>query len=84
MNRHERRRQQKTVLVASPHPEQTRAGHYFPTLIVAGAHISPGTVAEAIVCHDDWCDLLNSRGACNCTPEVRVTALGTDSPRSTP
>jgi hypothetical protein len=22
------------------------------------------------VCHDDWCDLLNRKGACNCNPSV--------------
>lgn len=22
------------------------------------------------VCHDDWCDLLNGRGECNCEPEI--------------
>lgn len=22
------------------------------------------------ICHDDWCDLLNGRGSCNCEPEV--------------
>jgi hypothetical protein len=24
----------------------------------------------ATVAHDDWCDLLNKRGACNCNPDV--------------
>ena len=30
---------------------------------------SPG-VYEIGVLHDDWCDLLNAKGRCNCEPEV--------------
>lgn len=75
MNHAKRRRQQKTLIV-SPQPEHTQAGQYFPALLQASETLAPGTVAEAIICHDDWCLLLSERGPCNCTPEVRVTELG--------
>lgn len=29
-----------------------------------------GSVTFADVVHDDWCDLLNKRGYCNCDPIV--------------
>jgi hypothetical protein len=29
----------------------------------------PGIV-HIDVAHDDWCDLLNGRGKCNCNPEI--------------
>lgn len=41
----------------------------------------PG-VYEATVFHDDWCDLLNGKGPCNCEPEVGPAArwCGNDVP----
>lgn len=36
----------------------------------------PGGVNHVLVYHDDWCDMLKGRGACNCNPEVKV--LGRD------
>jgi hypothetical protein len=76
MNRSERRRQQKNVLVVSPNSAHARAGNYFPPLLAAGAQSKPGTVSEAIIRHDDWCDLLGTRGPCNCNPEIHMTELG--------
>ena len=29
----------------------------------------PG-VYETLILHDEWCDLLNGKGPCNCEPEV--------------
>lgn len=36
----------------------------------------PGSVNHVLVLHDDWCDLLQGIGQCNCNPEVKV--LGRD------
>jgi hypothetical protein len=76
MNRSERRRQHKNVLVVSPNSAHARAGNYFSSLLAAGVQSEPGTVSEAIIRHDDWCDLLTSRGPCNCNPEIQITELG--------
>jgi hypothetical protein len=75
MNNAKRRRQQKTILVASPQPAETSAGHYFPALLVAGESLAPGTVQSVDIFHDDWCDLLHSRGACNCNPEIQIAEI---------
>ena len=34
--------------------------------------IKPGTVTHVTVYHDDWCDLLNGKGQCNCKPTVKL------------
>ena len=31
-------------------------------------------MGHASVLHDDWCDLLQGRGDCNCNPEVKLDA----------
>jgi hypothetical protein len=38
---------------------------------------NPGvTVME--IAHDDWCDFLNARGRCNCSPEMDIVRHGRD------
>jgi hypothetical protein len=32
--------------------------------------IQPGTIQRVTIAHDDWCDLLNGRGPCNCDPDI--------------
>lgn len=73
MNRAERRRQAKEILVVSPNPAGSVEGNYFPALLATGAQSEPGTVRHVRITHDDWCDLLNSRGSCNCNPEVQMS-----------
>ena len=31
----------------------------------------PG-IYDVQILHDDWCDLLNAKGPCNCEPEVKA------------
>jgi hypothetical protein len=73
MTNAQRRRHHKHILIVNPKPEQTKAGNYLTALLAAGADIAPGTVHHVSIAHDDWCDLLTSRGPCNCTPDIRVT-----------
>jgi hypothetical protein len=35
----------------------------------------PGTVNHVSIAHDDWCDLLAGKGACNCDPDVVVLPI---------
>ena len=37
--------------------------------------VDSGKVFVARICHDDWCDQLNQKGACNCDPEIIVTEV---------
>lgn len=38
--------------------------------------ISPGSLIDATVFHDDWCDLYQGKGPeCNCDPDVKVDAV---------
>jgi hypothetical protein len=41
----------------------------------AAGHVlaAPRTVAGVLTCHDDWCELLNGRGPCNCEPELEFS-----------
>lgn len=39
-------------------------------LALAATLPSEPAVHHMTVLHDDWCDLLNGRGACNCEPEL--------------
>jgi hypothetical protein len=32
--------------------------------------IPAGAYTDVCIAHDDWCDLLNNRGFCNCEPAV--------------
>lgn len=34
--------------------------------------LKPGTVSAVTIAHDDWCDLINGRGGCNCDPDLEV------------
>ena len=45
-------------------------GNYWPDVLRIGMSAKPGTVNHVTVMHDDWCALLNKRGACNCNPET--------------
>ena len=35
-----------------------------------------GSLSEAEVIHDEWCDLLHSRGHCNCDPDIVINRRG--------
>ena len=37
--------------------------------------IGSGKAFDARILHDEWCDQLNHRGACNCNPEIILTEL---------
>ncbi len=37
----------------------------------ARGQLRPGTVHVVNVQHDEWCNLLNGLGPCNCNPDVR-------------
>ncbi len=37
---------------------------------VAAENIKPGRVYDLNILHDDWCDLINGKGPCNCEPTV--------------
>ena len=37
--------------------------------------VEPGTIQRVETQHDDWCDLLNGRGYCNCNPVVCAPEL---------
>jgi hypothetical protein len=44
---------------------------YAPQVMaVAQRYAHPGSLVNIAVRHDDWCDLLNRRGHCNCDPFV--------------
>ena len=50
---------------------------YLPKIIakLAGVQLTPG-LHHIIIRHDDWCDLLNRRGPCNCDPDVDLRLPG--------
>ncbi len=37
--------------------------------------IPPGQVFSAVIAHDSTCDLMNSCGPCNCSPDVVLVPL---------
>ena len=37
--------------------------------------VGPGKAFNVQVLHDDWCDELNHKWACNCDPEMVLTEL---------
>lgn len=43
---------------------------YLAALMTANLDIHRGTVQRVEIQHDDWCDLLNGRGYCNCNPTI--------------
>lgn len=45
---------------------------YVKKLTALTAGIRPGATYDLQINHDDWCDLLNERGYCNCDPDVRI------------
>lgn len=36
----------------------------------------PGAALAVSILHDDWCDLMNGRGVCNCEPEISTVSAG--------
>ena len=40
----------------------------------AHAQLPPGLIVVEIK-HDAWCDLINGRGPCNCSPDVQMPPL---------
>jgi hypothetical protein len=41
--------------------------------LAQAADLAPGTVAVIEVRHEPGCDLLGGRGACSCSPAVRMS-----------
>lgn len=60
-----------TVLYVADHDF---VGNYFTKTLELAAidPPKPGTIRHVSIAHDDWCDLLAGRGACNCDPDVRL------------
>lgn len=56
------------------HPPTT-SHNYLPKVMEHGLRFAnePGAFYDTDVRHDDWCDLLNNRGFCNCDPIVTTT-----------
>jgi hypothetical protein len=40
--------------------------------LVASGRLTKGRVSGVEILHDDWCELLQRGGYCNCEPEVRL------------
>jgi hypothetical protein len=50
----------------------------------AAGRAPAGDVTVAAVYHDSWCALLTGRGACNCSPEVRLVPASSLLPKRRP
>ena len=60
-------------------PRKSNYLHPLLTLTALGradGAILRGSCHTFDVYHDDWCDLLNGRGPCNCTPTIRRREQG--------
>jgi len=57
---------------------QERPG-YLHRLLAMGQTLRGGKVLDVEVQHDNWCDLLNRKGPCNCHPDMVVRELDRDS-----
>ena len=58
------------------HPPTTQHNHQQKLKkLLAVKPPPPGKVYESRVMHDDWCDLLNGKGFCNCDPDITTTEL---------
>jgi hypothetical protein len=49
--------------------------------VLTGLPVKPGAIYSIVILHDEWCNLLNERGYCNCDPgvirrEVRSNDIG--------
>jgi hypothetical protein len=54
-------------------PQAPQPPAYLRKLLAAAELAAqPGTLKHIEVRHDDWCDLLNGRGKCNCNPAVHA------------
>jgi hypothetical protein len=53
-------------------------GNYEKELAKLVSSVKRGGVYDVAILHDDWCDLLSDKGACNCTPETVMTELKSD------
>lgn len=49
-------------------------GNYAPELMRLARTMTPGTVSEAIIEHDDWCRINRGR-PCDCNPTVRLVPV---------
>tara|TARA_Y100000310_G_C20678913_1_gene814725 strand:- start:1916 stop:2122 length:207 start_codon:yes stop_codon:yes gene_type:complete len=60
--------------------DQYENSPYIPALTALGVKLSREGVplAHAVIAHDDWCDLLNEKGYCNCDPDVRLEEAPSD------
>ncbi len=59
-----------------------RPPNYLPLVIVELerlAKIGLPRVYHISIRHDDWCDLLNGRGKCNCNPKLVAVWADSDS-----
>lgn len=45
---------------------------------------TPGTVQCVEILHDDWCDVLNGRGHCNCNPVIGKPEVSNKGPKGRP
>lgn len=71
------RKQQRRARLYSTHPPTT-SHNYLPLVerALAITPMPPGTVGEAVVAHDPWCDVHKSGRLaqlfCNCKPHIRI------------
>jgi hypothetical protein len=65
MNRKQRRAQQ-----ARDRKERGYHGAVLKEVTRILAEGGPPSVTHMFVQHDDWCDFLNRRGECNCSPDI--------------
>lgn len=53
------------------HPP-TKEHNYLRKIVDLGLTLTPKSLSEVDVQHDDWCDALAGRGFCNCDPDVSL------------
>lgn len=50
---------------------QIKLPKYAADIIRQSSDVNAPGLCTVEVLHDAWCDLLNSKGECNCNPEVK-------------
>jgi hypothetical protein len=48
-----------------------KIGNYLPK-VIASLNGETAGIFDSVVRHDDWCDLINGKGECNCNPTVET------------
>ena len=69
--------EEKTVSQRRIKKPKDERGNHIPAVLALreGRPILRQAGVHHIRClHDDWCDLLNGRGVCNCNPDVSYVA----------